>query len=377
MRIRSVLDYNSSTYDEGANFTTSPEYFTTNPECGGAQDDKRLCLIHRSIPLSHDPQPETHILIAMSSAPSTPAKSAMSEPGTPKTYRDLPLLTPRSKVKAMLAELSEDDSEEEGDVLSKSKNIRPSTTESSKPTKEAPLFIGSESEDELESDKEPVRPRGRLANRMMARESDSKKTGGSAYERVKASIFGGGEGEKEAAKETSKITNQLKDSDTQEGEDEDDEDEDIPIAPRRKRPLRKLLSPPRALSNSPASSPKSSGSNAPAPANEDSEDELPENLFKNARFQALVEKKRQERREKEEQRKQKALEERWRKLDAQLGCGSSSEDEDSGAEKLTQRAPRRKAGKKAIEEMHRETQRMARSRFSIATNWKKWEETDR
>ncbi|KAK8102655.1 hypothetical protein PG984_015801 [Apiospora sp. TS-2023a] len=107
-------------------------------------------------------------------------------------------------------------------------------------------------------------------------------------------------------------------------------------------------------------------------AGSDTEDELPADLTKSSRFQALVARKRQERLQKEAE-EQKKREERAKRMAEQMPAGAEdSEDDDvsditddEGGQKLTQsssaRRPARKASKKAIEEMNRETQRMARS----------------
>ncbi|KAJ4402353.1 hypothetical protein N0V85_005313, partial [Neurospora sp. IMI 360204] len=100
------------------------------------------------------------------------------------------------------------------------------------------------------------------------------------------------------------------------------------------------------------------------------DEELPSisNLQKNPRFQALVEKKRKEReaREAEEERKKA---ERWAALAADDRMSVDEDDDnisdDEGGRKLTQkgatkRPSQRKASKKALEDMNRETQRMAR-----------------
>ncbi|PHH89761.1 hypothetical protein CDD83_5326 [Cordyceps sp. RAO-2017] len=92
-----------------------------------------------------------------------------------------------------------------------------------------------------------------------------------------------------------------------------------------------------------------------------SDDDLP--AIKSDRFRALIERKKQERLERE------AAEQAHReKLASELEQLGSDEDNDSGitddegGRRLTQEArPTRKASKKAIEEMNRETQRMARN----------------
>ena len=97
----------------------------------------------------------------------------------------------------------------------------------------------------------------------------------------------------------------------------------------------------------------------------ESEDDLP--ATKSDRFKALVERKRQERlaREAEEEAKKAERRAAQEKLASELDSGNEIEEsitDDEGGRKLTQQArPARKASKKAIEEMNRETQRMARN----------------
>ena len=100
----------------------------------------------------------------------------------------------------------------------------------------------------------------------------------------------------------------------------------------------------------------------------DSEDQLP--AIKSDRFKALVERKRQERLAREAA-EEGCKAERWAQqekltsdLDQLVSDDGNPSDitDDEGGLKLTQAArPTRKASKKAIEEMNRETQRMARS----------------
>jgi mediator of replication checkpoint protein 1 len=181
---------------------------------------------------------------------------------------------------------------------------------------------------------EDVRPRGRLAARMQ---------GGSPKPRT-----------------TSQDTNT----------DEDD----LPVLSRRlkQRPARDSATPPPRSPIARSSSALFVSSAPPSPAqpvdeaeNSNSEEEFP--ALKSDRFKALVERKRQERlaREAEEERKREERLARQAELDAQIledDDNDSSITDDEGGRKLTQGArPTRKAGKKAIEEMNRETQRMARN----------------
>ena len=99
------------------------------------------------------------------------------------------------------------------------------------------------------------------------------------------------------------------------------------------------------------------------------DDEIPTDLSKNARFKALVEKKRKERLEKEAEEERKRVEHAQRVSERVPTESGADEDDvsdisdDDGGRKLTQdiSRPSRKASKKALEEINRETQRLSRS----------------
>lgn len=100
----------------------------------------------------------------------------------------------------------------------------------------------------------------------------------------------------------------------------------------------------------------------------ESDNDLP--AIKSDRFKALVERKRQERlareaaedaRKAEQRARQETLASELEQFESDDGNGSGITD-DEGGRRLTQKArPTRKASKKAVEEMNRETQRMARN----------------
>ncbi|KAJ9667723.1 hypothetical protein H2201_002258 [Coniosporium apollinis] len=95
----------------------------------------------------------------------------------------------------------------------------------------------------------------------------------------------------------------------------------------------------------------------------DSDSDLPAHPTNNARFMELVARKRAEReaRERDERRMQQRTMEADKKSRIPHTAETDSEDETAGR-KLTQQArPTRRAGKKAMEEMNRETQRMQRN----------------
>lgn len=94
---------------------------------------------------------------------------------------------------------------------------------------------------------------------------------------------------------------------------------------------------------------------------EDSDEGLPANLFANPRLALLVAAKRKERKEKEAAEARARDERRACNLDDTNSSDDSSDDMDAKAlESTIQPRQRRSAGKRALEEMARESQRMAR-----------------
>lgn len=295
------------------------------------------------------------------------------------------MLTPRSKVKALLAGMDsgsdDDDDDNDKDIgeLMRKAAKPPVGMEKRKlfdePSEDEAEDASEEEEEEEEEEvmaveDEPIRPRGKMAARMMAAHVDTKTTkaagkDGNAYERVRKSIFGG-EDEIEQEKEI----NSTPRSEQQNNNDNDDEDEDddipLPTSRRKKTPLKPSAqrnSPNPASPSSPSKPAPQSRSATPPVAEQDSDsDALPANLLGNDRFLALVARKRKEREDKEAAEALK-IASRRAAFDAQRGPSEEEEEDDSGADNVaSQRAPtRRKAGKKALEEMHKETQRMARS----------------
>ncbi|KFZ05194.1 hypothetical protein V501_08586 [Pseudogymnoascus sp. VKM F-4519 (FW-2642)] len=186
--------------------------------------------------------------------------------------------------------------------------------------------------------------------------SDAGDQGMTARERMLKSLMT----EKKPAQEE-QTTNQADASD----------DEDIVVPSRSNHRIRQKSSPrpspPRSQDSgrgglfvSPSPSPRKTRS--PPPADSDSED-LPVDLSavtSTDRFKALLERKRQERAEKDaaDLARRKAAAEQQALLEDDDLVGS----DDEGGQRLTQQVrPTRKASKKAVEEIHRETQRMARN----------------
>lgn len=289
-----------------------------------------------------------------------------------------PALSPRSKLQKELAALDESSDEEttgpidtkalfkkldEAKLQNAEKPVQPAT--STDAVEQEKDDDDEEDEDEEEEDDEVIRPRGRIAARMLA--GTTKKAASPS---------------KSPSKTTQSRESTSRPPSDQEDADEEDDDE-VSTLPRRRRVARPQRSQsPEDASNakrpvspglfvSPSPSPQKKNNNATA-AGSDTEDELPADLTKSSRFQALVARKRQERLQKEAE-EQKKRDERAKRMAEQMPAGVEDTEEDDvsditddeGGQKLTQsssaRRPARKASKKAIEEMNRETQRMARS----------------
>ena len=218
-----------------------------------------------------------------------------------------------------------------------------------------------------EADDEILKPRGKLASRMQAThqlssESASESEKDDAPERV----------QRDPASPRRSTTA------SQEGQHEEDEDDVITTRPRNLLAQRRQRSatPPDNDSDEeglfvtpskPFQSPTAGVDNGV-----DSDDyDLPDTsrLAKNPRFAALVAQKTKERKAREAEEKRK----REERLAAQRAAAEDMSDDDQdvdditddeGGRKLTQqgaRRPPRQASKKALEEMSRETQRLARS----------------
>jgi len=207
-----------------------------------------------------------------------------------------------------------------------------------------------------DEDDDILRPRGRFAARMQPQESERRGSGSDAEK---------GEGGSQA-----------------------EDDEVVTTRPRKlKQRQQRSATPeetPQQLRQSSVVSPVSPGlfltpskPRSPAAANslgdgssDSGDDELPKtsSLTKNARFLALVGKKRQEREAKEAKEARKRAERlAAQQKDDDMSLVDDEDDDDitddEGGRKLTQGAarPARKASKKALEEMNRETQRLTRS----------------
>ncbi|KAK4201427.1 MRC1-like domain-containing protein [Triangularia verruculosa] len=216
---------------------------------------------------------------------------------------------------------------------------------------------------EGEGDEEILRPRGKLAARMLGGNIEPTDDSGSE-------------------KGSPKPSSPRKPAEAQEAENgEDDEDEIIAPRPRKLLKARRLRSTtpdqeptviaPRShspeKSNSPARQELFVSPSKPGGDTDSDDDDVPSpsRLVKNAKFEALVAKKRAERLAREAEEARKKAE---RNASDMMVDDEDPEDftDDEGGQKLTQdgaksRPSARKASKKALEEMNRETQRMTRA----------------
>ncbi|KAL2849490.1 MRC1-like domain-containing protein [Aspergillus pseudoustus] len=279
----------------------------------------------------------------------------MSNPSTPGTARSAPagadspeILTPGRKIKAMLAAFDSDSESDNGKPAVPNANC----------THDGPMALDSDSNDDEDNEdmgysteKNHETPQGTPAAET-------------AFERVSKILRAGKQGVDETRHGL--------------GDDEDaisdnDDDDDLPAAgPRRRIQNAAVVSDGEQEDNDSVRSPSRARSSSPlfvSSPTKQAEEEKSEGeetgTKRNSRFFALVAKKRKEREEKER------LEEEKRAAKAK-GRGVSytdlsPEDEDAGEaasdkNKSSQEARHgRKASKKALEEMHRETQRMSRN----------------
>lgn len=285
---------------------------------------------------------------------------------TPASRNATPeLLTPRSKIKALLATVDSSDDDDKSSSR-KAKNTKPKAQSPRSKTVPQEDSDGSDSDSDVAVQ---IRPRGKLAARMQGpsdsiHEPETANIAETARDRVRRML----EQEEQQPKEATDT--EMADADDAEKEDEDEDE--LPVAPRRLKRRTAQDNDTELSHRSPSpglfvSSPVRP-SPAKAPQNQpESEEDLP--AVKSDRFKALVERKRQERLAREaEEEARKA--ERWaqqEKLASELGELDSGDDaggitDDEGGRRLTQEVrPTRKASKKAMEELNRETQRMARN----------------
>lgn len=284
------------------------------------------------------------------------SSSRASDASAPASEDEDDALRPRGR---LAARTQGQTSEETDDARERVKKL----LQKSVSTKPDVKMTGTHEDANSEDEDEILRPKGRLAARMMGQDNSVKET---TSQRASKSPSGSTT-RKQRAEDAADV--QMADD----NEDED-EDEDMPVR-RRIKPRQRQEHTPEPLDQTTPQKASSPGlfvtpSKSPPSAQEspaagsDSDLELP--TLKSDRFKALVEKKRKERlaREAEEEERRKARAAALEQLGDDNDDDVSDITDDEGGRQLTQRQksrPSRKASKKAIEEMNRETQRMQRS----------------
>ena len=287
------------------------------------------------------------------------------------------VLTPSRKVRALLAQFddSDDEVEDNPDISSKNAERQLSSGLDEKGHRlEQKERFSAHSDAENDDDLLPLAPRGRLASRLQQAAVTTPKPQnaeyeGTAYDRLRRQFHGIGHFETE-----------LEDAGNQGKESERASTASPPRRRLLKRKLNDLLDTETASIRSRSGSPlfyaSQSENQAASPQREHNESEhappTPENEASKSRFLALVEKHRKQRREREaaEAAKQAAHADELANETGRAERSSSilqeimdaSDDSERSVEELTQKSrPGRKASKKALEEMNRETQRMSRN----------------
>ncbi|KAI0407608.1 MRC1-like domain-containing protein [Xylaria palmicola] len=295
------------------------------------------------------------------------ASTRASSPVDTASISTSPHLTPRSKLKALLAAVDDGSSDDEikGPINTKSLFAAIDKNKQNHNREQAEQDSTDEEEDE---GTEIIRPRGRMAARMHA-----------SFSRAAHSPDPRSSAPRHPRPDGTSRSNSEHSNDTQDplsdGAPNDEDDVKVPSRRRLTRPNREVT-PETAVRDGPHSSPSlfvSPSENShgldPGAAVSDSDDDndVPLDLSKNARFKALVERKRKERQakeaEKERERTERAVEHTPAENDEDDDDDVSDISDDDGGRKLTQNIsrPSRKASKKAIEEINRETQRLSRS----------------
>ncbi|KAG2417278.1 hypothetical protein HFD88_008497 [Aspergillus terreus] len=291
----------------------------------------------------------------------------MSSPSTPRTTRSASppgsspdMLTPGRKIKAMLAAFDSDSDSDKGSPKPLKSSAALFGNAATKHARTEPIDAQENSSD----DEEIVRPKGRMAARMQAEIHSSNTQSAtqpeSALERVSKTLH---------------ASTERADSASHKAGSSEEDDDDLPMAgPRRRIAGARNATPenddsnngaprPRAFSPLFMSSPTAERPTAQTQESDASDEEARPKA--NARFLALVAQKRKEREEKERLEAEKKAERA--KQREQLSSEILSGDEDSADEGAARRRlakqarPPRKASKKALEEMNRETQRMSRN----------------
>ncbi|KAF4344678.1 mediator of replication checkpoint 1 [Fusarium beomiforme] len=279
----------------------------------------------------------------------TPSRSSpsVSSGGTPEP------LSPQSKFRAQLAVLESSDDETS---FPRKLTDNKSTNHPDLPSQLIPSEGASD-----ESDVDIIRPRGRMAARMqgISRTAEPGNRNSLRNETL------GDRTEKEADGVENENTADMADAQSQE--------DDAPVA--RQRLVRKAPSSPTSKKIPRGYSPALFVSSPARPSQAESthngsgsDDDMP--ALKSDRFKAMLDRRRQKRRDQDaakeaEKAEKRAQQEKYaNELEEMVSDGDDSGlTDDEGGRRLTQaeRPSARKASKKAIEEMNRETQRISRN----------------
>lgn len=302
------------------------------------------------------------------------SQPATSSPARSVASLDRFALSPQSKLKKLLAAV---DSDSDNDTPKATTRKPPLSSRVSAAVVDGTSARASDDDE----DDEIMRPRGRLAARMqgvIAEPADGtrKSTNQTRHQGTDDSL----DVEMSEAREDSgpeddiaRMQDSAKEVEESANAVEDDEDDDVQVRTRKPKARKTRSATPESISTAPErdtspglfvtpqKSPPSAQESLAAAS--DSEGDLPD--IRSNRFQALVEKKRRERlaREAEEAKKKEARAAALAELDDDDDDVSDITD-DEGGRQLTQTLkprPSRKASKKALEDMNRETQRMQRA----------------
>lgn len=243
-----------------------------------------------------------------------------------------------------------------------------------------PTRVTNADSDDDDDDDDIAIPKGRMAARMQAAQNENteelNKSTDTAFDRVSKTLRAGKDQEGAGALNGShKDTNAAGEDDAMQSSDDD-----LPMAEPRRRAAKgkkqseddeeaskRSLSRERSFSPLFMSSPTSQradNTHAADGSDGSGEDEPEPQPKDNPRLRALVAQKRKEREERErvEKEKKAARATQQEQFSSEVLSGEESGDDGGSGRKLTQQArPSRKASKKALEEMHRETQRMSRN----------------
>lgn len=303
------------------------------------------------------------------SAPSTPrsTRSASAAANSPE------MLTPGRKIKAMLAAFDSDSESETGNAVKQSKDASSSNSpQKTNPNPTTRAFaLDSDHGDDEDEDEDIIMPRGRMAARLQGGATDNhgksitQPAAKSAFERVSKTFRAEKEGQKDTRRDST-------------NDETVSSDDDLPAAGPRRRAQNTGMTRDedgdsiRSLSRARSYSPLFMSSPTKSQKDDDEEREAVNSANeegspkRNNRFLELVAKKRKEREAKErieaEKKAAKTKERETGDNSNMFTDDESADDSHSGRKKAAKHPrPARKAGKKALEEMSRETQRMSRN----------------